>query len=306
MDAVLRAILEVVAPVFVLAAAGFVYAGRRTLPIGAITDLIIHLTGACLVFDALSRAAPFDLVAGRIPLSAACVVLGGLALAALAHRTVPALRRLPRGAVLLPAGFMNAGNLGLPLTQLAYGDRGLELGMLFFVTVSVLTYTVGIAIVSDRGGVKEMLRLPLVYAAVLGLVVNQTQVELPSAVAVPIRMLGQTVIPLMLLSLGARMRTLVGRGDDARPAWGSVLWLPALRMGGGLALGLLVNLALGNEGLVARIVVLVAGLPPAVMNFAMVEKYGEDPEAPAVVSAAIAVGTGVALLTLPLTLAVLG
>lgn len=305
-DLIVQAVLQVVVPVFLVAGIGFVYAGWRSFPVGAVTDLIIHLTAACLVFDALSKAAPFDLAAARAPLSAAGIIAGGIIVGFVAHRLVPSLQALPRGAVVLPAAFMNAGNLGLPLMHLAYGEPGLEQAMLFFVTFAALQYSVGIAIVKGSGGMSEFLKLPLLYAAGLGILFNQTRWPLPKAVSVPVGMLAQTVIPLMLLSLGARMRGLLFTADDSKPAWKPVLILPLLRMFGGLAVGLLVNLALQNEGLIAHVTLVVSMLPPAVMNFALVEKYGDDEHAPAVVSGAIALGTALALVVLPLGLALLG
>ncbi len=305
LESVLQAILSVVAPVFLVAAVGFVYARRRPLPISGFTDLIIYLTGACLVFDKLSTAARFDLSAARAPVSAALLILGGLAVGALARRSIPSLARLGRGAVLLPTAFMNAGNLGLPLAALAYGEGGLSLAMLFFVTFAALQYSVGIAIVKGRGGLREVTRLPLVYAAVFGVAFNQVGWTLPTTLAVPVHMLGQTVIPLMLLSLGARLATLVSSSAERRPPLAPVLLLPALRMGGGALVALAVNALLGNEGTLARVTFVVGILPPAVMNFALVEKYGDDAAAPAIVSGAIAVGTVAAIVVLPVVLAVL-
>lgn len=302
-EQVLQAVLQVVAPVFVMLAVGFVYSGRRPLPVPELTDMIIHLTAACLVFDALSQAEPFALSAARAPLSAAGLLVGGLALGWIARRLTPSLRALPMGATLLPVAFMNAGNLGLPLMRLAFGDPGFQIAMLFFVTFSALQVSVGIAVVKGKGGTLEFLRLPLVYAAVLGVVFNQTQWSLPTAVRVPVHMLGQTVIPIMLLSLGARMRALIKKSEGERPPLLPVVLIPLLRMGGGFLVGQLVNLAFGNEGLVAKITVVISVLPPAVMNFALVEKYGKDPAATAIVSTAIAVGTGLAIVVLPLILA---
>ena len=302
----LTPLLDVVLPVFAVAGVGFWYAGYKPFPVGAVTDLIIHVTAACLVFEALAGADTFALSAARAPASAALLILGGIIAGLVAHRVVPQLRVLPRGAVVLPAAFMNAGNLGLPLMKLAYGEPGLETQMLFFVTFAAFQYSVGIALVRGRGGLQEVFRLPLVYAAVLGLVFNQTGWRLPTAIAVPVHLLAQTVIPLMLLSLGARVRTLVG-GTAGRAAVGQIAMIAVLRMGVGLLMGLGVNLLLGNEGLVAKVTLLTASLPPAVMNFALVEKYGgDDPAGAAVVSGAIAAGTILAVVVLPVLLSVVG
>lgn len=307
----LTALLEVVLPVFLVAATGYLYAGWRRFPVSDVTDLIIHLTGACLVFDALTSAPRFSLSALRVPIAAVALVVGGVALAALARLLVPVARRASFSAVALPAAFMNAGNLGLPLAQLALGREGLNLAMIFFVTFSTLHYSLGVAIAKGRGGATEFLKLPLIYAAIAGVVVNQLAFEIPAALSVPVHLLGQTVVPLMLLSLGAGMRGLFDRlrgasvGDDERVPFALVALLPALRMGGGLLLALLINLALGNEGRVAQVTLLAGALPPAVLNFALVEKYGTGPKDTATVSAAIALGTLLAIGVMPAVIGLL-
>lgn len=303
----LSALLEVVLPVFAVAGAGFLYQGWRGFPIREATDLIVYLTGACLVFDGLVSAPPFALDAARIPIAVLLLVVGCIALGALARRIVPGLRRFSTGTVAAPAAFMNAGNLGLPLAALAWGEPGLQLMLVFFVSFSVLHWSLGVALVAGRGRMMEALKLPVVYAAALGLVLNQLGVVPPPAVLVPIHLLGQLVIPLMLLSLGARLRTLLQRepGAPALPV-AFVVVVPLVRMGGGVLMALLVNAALGNEGLVAKLTVLGGALPPAVMNFALVEKYTGDPVASAAVSGAIAVGTAASVAVLPFVIAWLG
>ena len=296
----LAALLEVVLPVFAVVGAGFVYAGSRRFPVAEVTDLIIHLTGACLVFDALSGAERFGLDAARVPVSAASVFFLTLALAALARRAVPSLRVLPAGAVLLPAAFMNAGNMGLPVAELALGRPGFETATLVFVTMIFLMYSVGVGVIAGRGGALVALKLPLLHAAALGLVVNQLGWGVPRPIAAPIHLLGQTVVPLMLLALGARLRDLLRGGERRELPVRPIIYLVLLRFGGGLAAALLTNAVLGNTGLTAAIVLLTGLLPPAVMSFALVEKYGEDPRAASIVSAAIAAGTAAALVVLPL------
>ena len=75
-----------------------------------------------------------------------------------------------------------------------------------------------------------------------------------------------------------------------------------LRMGGGGLAALGINAALGNEGPVAAVILLIGCMPPAVMTFALTEKY-TDAETSAVVSSAIALGTGLALVVLPAVVA---
>jgi len=204
-------LLDVVLPVFAVAGVGFWYAGRSPFPRREIAEFVLRLTGACLVFDALSQ-----------------------------------------------------------------GERLATDGLL----------------------------------AIAGVVADQLALPIPAVVAVPVRMLGETVVPMMLLSLGASLRMLLPADAAARSRrdrGGSVaarLALPTalamLRLGGGWLVGQGVVALFGTAGtLVGDITVLVSALPPAVLNVVVADRYDRDP---ALVAAVIAIGTAAALITTPLVL----
>ncbi len=301
----LQALLDVVVPVFAVALVGYLYAGRRGFPITEATDLIIYVAGACLVFDSLAKAPELDLSALRVPVAAAALALGGVALAGAARRLLAPLRALSFGAVALPVAFVNAGNLGLPLARLALGEEGFQAMLLVFVVFSAFHNSLGVALMNGRGGIGQAARLPLVYAALAGVAANLSGVSLPRMLDVPVAMIAQLVIPLMLLALGARMRTLLPSGPlRVRVAPAPIVLLPALRIGGGLALAAALNWIMGNSGLSAQVVLLTGALPSAVMNFALVEKFGRDESEVATVSAAIMAGTLASIVVLPVVIAV--
>ncbi|MBX2813192.1 MAG: AEC family transporter [Myxococcales bacterium] len=295
---VLSALLEVVIPVFVIAGIGFVYAAKNPFPVSVVTDMIIYVTAPCLVFNALSSGDKLTLDAARTPLSAVLVIFGGVGLALLVRRWIPPFRSIHRGAVALPAAFMNSGNLGLPMAQLAMGQPGFEVAMLFFVTFCVLLLTVGVTLAAGRAAGGVLFRFPLLYATILGLLVNQLQLSLPKTVTIPVDMLAQTVVPMMLIALGARLRSMMEHQRMKFPI-GLVVGIVALRFVGGVLIALLVNALLGNQGYVRNVTLLSGCLPSGVMNFAFVEKFADDPYASAIVSAAIALSTLVAVLVLP-------
>ena len=65
-------------------------------------------------------------------------------------------------AVVLAAMLPNAGNFGLAANRFAFGDPGLAHASVFFVTASVLTYTVGVAVASLGRAVVAVHRRPRV------------------------------------------------------------------------------------------------------------------------------------------------
>jgi hypothetical protein len=51
---------------------------------------------------------------------------------------------------------------------------------------------------------QEVFRLPLIYVSIAGLGANLFQLSIPALLFQPLAMLGQAIIPLMLVSLGYR------------------------------------------------------------------------------------------------------
>jgi malate permease and related proteins len=65
--------------------------------------------------------------------------------------------------------FPNNGNLGLPLAAYAFGSTGLAYAIVFYAICMVGQFTVGQAIAAGAANWQGILRLPLLYATILGL-----------------------------------------------------------------------------------------------------------------------------------------
>ncbi len=190
--------LSPVIPVFILIACGFVFAQWKRINLTSLTEIIVYLGTPSLVFSSLASK-PF--FAGDI-----AVLFGGILII---FAAVGLLIRLyffffhfsSRGFA-LPSLFMNAGNMGIPLALFAFGQAGLQRATLMFVMLTLLQYSLGIYILSGRGNWTEIFRLPLIYAAIAGLICNLTQIQIPELLLQTVVMLGQATIPIMLISLG--------------------------------------------------------------------------------------------------------
>lgn len=285
-------ILSTVGPVFCIAVLGYLWAGWRETDIGQITDLVIYVFAPALIFGALVRVQidPKDVF--RIAAAAAAVSLGCGGLLKLSSLTGLAI---PRG-LYLPVMFVNAANLPLPLSLLAFGETGLAYQVIYFVSVAILSGTLGVAIAKGDRGVAEIFKLPQIYAVTAALTLNYSGISLPPALAKLVDLLGLPAVPLMLFALGMRMR---GLRLEALP----LSSLAALaRLGGGWVIGAAAALVLGLEGPSYRAVILGSTMPAAVINFAYAEKYTASPE---LVASVILLTTLASVALIPLTLAYL-
>ena len=279
-------VLETIVPVFSVIALGFWLAGRRELDVPTLADLALLVTAPALVFSVLSETTLeperwLTLLAGTV-----WIVAGTGAVAGLYIRTQGDELR----GLIHPAVFWNAGNMALPCARLAFGTEGLEAGIIIYVVVAVLTFSLGIWIAKGRGGWQEARRMPLIYAAVAGLSVTALGLALPRMLSEPVRMLGDMAIPLMLLNLGIQLRRL--HVTDV----GHSLVAVGTRMGGGLALGLLFVGLFRVGGVERQVLLLGSVMPAAVINLVIAQRYDTSPS---LVASAIVLGTGLSLFVIP-------
>jgi predicted permease len=283
-------VFETIVPVFSVVAVGYTLAGRRfRFHLPTLADLAILVTSPALMFSVLSETELEprrwgDLAGGTLWVAAGTAVL---ALVYLRGRA-----RARRG-LLLPAVFWNAGNMGLACARLAFGPEGLEASAIVFVTMAVLSSTFGIWIAKGENGLREALRLPLVYASVGGIALALTETTLPRMVMEPIEMLGAMAIPLMLLNLGMQLRML--EVTDLAHSLVAV----AIRMGGGIAFASLFVRLFDVAGVDRQVLLLSSVMPAAVINAVLAQRYGTEP---GLVASAIVIGTLASLLSIPAVL----
>lgn len=292
MRGVLAQLLNVVAPVFGVAFVGWLFAGLRRVDLASLTDLVLYVSAPALVFSSLATQplAPRSMAAVGGGVVAQALVCG--AAAWLTFR----LLRLPGRGLYLAAMFPNTGNLGLPLALFAFGRPGLAAAVIVFVSITLVHYTLGLMIVSGSPHPGDALRQPLVHAAVLGVAAALLGIDPPAPIARFIELLGEAAVPLMLLSLGVRVRSVRLR----RP--GPALLAVALRMGPGLAAAWAWVELFGLVGAERGVVLVTGVLPSAVMNFVLAEAYGQQAEE---VASAILLGTVISLATIPVVLALM-
>ncbi|MBN2498598.1 MAG: AEC family transporter [Deltaproteobacteria bacterium] len=281
-------ILRTVVPVFAIAGVGFVYGRYKKLPAQELSDLLVWVLVPCLVLGSVGSRSIDPRELAWIAAAALLVVLGCGLVGFLAFSGRP-----ERRALLLPTMFMNSANMAFPLALLAFGEAGLVYQVVFYVAINLTHVTLGIAIARGRGGLKEVFRLPLVYAAALAIVLAATDTPLPESVAKPLDLVGKATIPLMLLLLGTRLRSVRITGLMLSLA------SSALRIGLGFGIGWLACWLLGLEGLARSAVLLGSAMPAAVLNVVLSEKYDLEP---GLVSTAVAVSTFVSIGTTPLVL----
>jgi predicted permease len=281
-------IFAIVAPVYICAGVGFLWVRLgRAFDTTLLTDLIMGVGAPCLVFSSLVS---YEIESSQVwQMFLATLVATGLMAGAAA--VLLRVAGLPRHTFLAPMTFGNTGNMGIPLCFFAFGEAGLALGVCFFAVTTVLHFTLGQAIWSDRVASGALLRTPLVWAALAAVIVILADLEVPIWLSRTTSLLGSFTIPIMQLTLGVSLAQL--RVTRLLPSLGLAL----LRLSIGLGVGLAVASLFGFSGVAAGVVILDCAMPVAVFNYMFAVRYERSPVD---VAGLIVVSTLLSLMVIPL------
>ena len=287
----LERILGIILPVFSIIAVGYFW-GRRVKPdMGMVNRISMNVLAPALIFSALSSKS-FD-VYGDAPLIVGSIgiVLGsGL----IAWPFARLLHQDPRTFV-PPMMFNNCGNMGLPLAVLAFGDKGFAPMVALFVASNLLHFTLGAWIIDHHAKFGTLLRNPMVWSTIAGFLFALLRPPLPDWLGVTFRMVGDGLIPMMLLSLGVRLTAIDWRDARLGVVGGLVCPLTGLAMAGILAP------FLGLTPMQMGLLFLFGALPPAVLNFMVAEQYRQEPGK---VASIVLVGNVMSVIFIPIGLAI--
>lgn len=290
----LEIFIEVVSPVFLMAGIGALIRRLRNVPSDSISQITLYIFAPALVFNSLAGTEiPLEEM-GKIALFTVCLA-AALYLLSIAVARLLSLGREGTSAFLLTTLFMNAGNYGLPVALLAFGEVGVQFAVVFFVCQATLGGTLAVYLASrSRLGIgdalKSVLRMPLVYATVFGLAVNLLELQLPTTIAEPARILGNAAVPSMLMVLGIQLATRLSL-EDLRSLTAAVF----LRLVVSAGAGYLITLALGIDGTLQQMLVVVSAMPTAVFTTILANQFQAKP---AFVTNGVVLGTLLSLFTL--------
>ncbi|MDZ5456337.1 AEC family transporter [Azohydromonas lata] len=245
-------------PVVACAAVGSYWAWKKKpFPAEFIAVLAANFATPALVFHTLLTTP----LSGQALLQAGAATVLGFALAAAMAAVALRLLKLPVLGLLPAAVLPNAGNLGLPMAQLAFGAEGLAIAVAAFAITSVLQHTVAVWVLSRASPQRTRMPRGILFAVGAAMALRWTGWSLPAPVLDSARLVGSMTVPLMLLSLGYALVTV----SHAGLRQGALVGLTRLAVG--TASGLLVGVLMGLSPLAAGVMLLQLAMPVAVASY---------------------------------------
>ncbi|MCW4465658.1 AEC family transporter [Glutamicibacter sp. MNS18] len=272
----MQGVLQGFTVVMILIAIGFSTARflpRHRDPIAkGLTPLIYYITNPALMFILLSGTDLRAVIGVFTPIALITAVATG-GLYALGTRLLfkTPLQRIPAAA--MSTSYVNAGNIGVPLALYAVGSTTPVVSVLLAqLLVIAPLYLCLFALVSRGSGgrdtapvgrtILKSIANPVTIATFIGALSSWFNLQLPEVLHSPVRMLGESSIPLLLLAFGMSLygqRPLADkslRGEVLLGTGFKVLFMPAVAW-------VLAHLVFGLHGPDLLGVVIMAALPTA-------------------------------------------
>ncbi|ARK32267.1 AEC family transporter [Halalkalibacter krulwichiae] len=174
----------------------------------------------------------------------------------------------------------NSGNFGLPVSQLIfqYNPLGLSIQIVVMIFQNLLTYTYGLfnSVSVQSNGFKAMkvfLKNPVLYAFLLGMLLQATSISIPEYLWTPIESISSAFLAIALITLGAQSAFLkIYRFST--PLILSLLGRLVLSP----CIAFIVIMTLNLEGTTAQALLIASSFPTSRNSSLFALEYGNHPE----------------------------
>jgi malate permease and related proteins len=299
---ILTVLTQNIFPIFVVAGLGYLVQRQVGLDKRTLSSIVFYCLSPALVFSSLVNSElPVAELGGMALFTLLSILLVGVIGLVLAR--LLRFNRIETAAFLIVLMFVNGGNYGMTLNLLRYGQDGLARAVVYYMTSTVLAYTIGVLIASMgrlpwQAALRRILFLPPLHAAVFAVIVYLYNIPIPAPLLRGIDVAGAGAIPVMLILLGMQMADLRGRAR-----WRLAIPAISTRLLLGPAVGLLVASSIGLTGLTRSVAIIEASMPTAVFSIILATEFDLQPEA---VTSIVVGSTLLSPLTVATVIALLG
>lgn len=309
----LSIMLNVIAPIMLVMLIGYIIGKRFDPDPRSLSVYLIYLFTPALVFKGVYEAE----LSGALFGVGAVAIFSAISMAIVGFIVARVMNYTTRGesSLILTITLVNAANYGISLNTFAYGDAGGNIAIFYYVVSAVIGNVFGVFFAS-RGSVpaksafSNVFKVPILYAAILGLVLNYYQVEIPLILRRSvIEIAAPASIPLMLGLLGLQLSRVSFNTSSDEKDETLATNIPAVTIAAGLKLLVAPFIAIGFaslmglSGLNFNVAVLESSMPTAVLASALATQFGGDAR---FVSAVTLIGTLASVITLSVLIFVLG
>lgn len=298
-------LLLIILPVFIIFSIGYIGQKLIGFDIKSISTAALYLMSPFLAFRTFFTN---ELTMDYFYIIFFCLLLTVILLAIVWITGLMMKATRPQlSAMILGGVFMNSGNYGAPVVLFAFGAVGFDYAVIMMVFQSLLMNTIGIFFASIGGeekatlhqSIQRVIRMPLIYAAALGIILQLFAVTVPKPLMEGISLVADASIPTVMLVLGMQLAAI----SRKRVAYRYVSAVTVIRMVASplIAAGILYFMPVSD--LLKAVIILQSAMPAAANTTMFALQFGTEPD---LVSFTTFITTLISIITIPIVLFFLG
>jgi predicted permease len=263
----------------------------------SVIDIMLHIALPALILVSMTTDITWEsLVSGIVlPFLSLTVILGMMVIANLFGR-MNLVAKERRGTFAVLCSMPNTAFIGFPVIVSVLGEVGLAYAVLYDVGVTIAFCSV--AILALQGGPiqkKHWLGLinPALISAVLGILLNWGQVQIPSVALVPLQTMGSATVPLAMLITGY---LLCGVKKGSKVLSKDLILVCLCKLLVSPLLAYILMLPFDLSPTIRTVALMQAAMPSMASTPVLAEKFGGDGEFAVI---ALVVTTLLSMITLP-------
>ncbi|HZG73617.1 MAG TPA: AEC family transporter [Chondromyces sp.] len=279
MDVLLLILLNVILPLFSLIIAGGVLHRIFHFDMNTLSKLttyfFIPTVSFLNIYQSEMKGETLLMVLGFLIFQSACLILLSAVIVRIA-KLDRSMSAVFKNSVVL----INSANYGLPVSQLVFQHNpiGQSIQIIVIIYQNLLTYTYGLmnSVSGQAKGmdtVKILLKNPIIYAVLLGMILNVSNIHIPSFLLNPIENSANAFIAVALLTLGAQSAYLK-LNHFSKPLILSLI----TRLIGAPLIAFVIIMLLNIDGTVAQALLIASSFPTSRNSALFALEYNNHPE----------------------------
>lgn len=297
-DVEMSLFLNVIIPIMAVFASGYILQRIRLLDVKSVSAVCLYILSPALVFITLYDA---DFNSGFLIILIYMFVL--FYIMVFLNKILAKIFKWgpnTESASILASGFMNSGNYGLPVVLFSVGNAAVPYAIFIMVVQALQNNFFGVYYASRstsgmKYAVKNVLKMPTTYAAVLAFVFQSFSITVPESVHSTFTMVGEAAIPVMMVMLGMQLGSITGLNLN----WQVVISSVTLKMVIAPLIAFLFVLTFNVDPLIGTVLIIISAMPTAATTTMYAIEFDTEPE---LVSSITFISTLISIVTLTILL----
>lgn len=171
--------------------------------------------------------------------------------------------------ICLPIMFMNSGYLAIPVNTLLWGEKGCEYAVIYDIAMGLIMYTLGIFLISKERNLKQILKMPIIYAAGIGVFLNYINISTPDYIQNFYKIIKTVIFPSILFLVGYQLSLVKFPAHLFKITGVGII----LRMVGGGFVAYLLSSLFHLPREIMAVMIISSTMPSAVTTYILAKKY---------------------------------